>query len=85
MVFALFVENDFLADDLNNGRVCALCYDSCDFSGIVKQFFRTEILISSLVLYASAIAAGILDKLEELGIQEGDTVRMYGLSFDYYK
>lgn len=29
--------------------------------------------------------AGILDKLEELGIQEGDTVRMYGLSFDYYK
>ncbi len=28
---------------------------------------------------------GILDKLEELGIQEGNTVRMYGLSFDYYK
>lgn len=28
---------------------------------------------------------GILDKLEELGIQEGDTVRLYGLSFDYYK
>ena len=27
----------------------------------------------------------ILDKLEELGVQEGDTVRMYGLSFDYYK
>ena len=28
---------------------------------------------------------GILDDLEEAGIQEGDTVRMYGLSFDYYK
>lgn len=28
---------------------------------------------------------GVLEKLEELGIQEGDTVRMYGLSFDYYK
>lgn len=28
---------------------------------------------------------GILKQLEELGIQEGDTVRMYGLSFDYYK
>lgn len=27
----------------------------------------------------------ILDRLEELGIQEGDTVRMYGLRFDYYK
>ena len=28
---------------------------------------------------------GILDELEEAGIQEGDTVRMYGLEFDYYK
>lgn len=28
---------------------------------------------------------GILEELESLGIQEGDTVRMYGLSFDYYK
>ena len=29
--------------------------------------------------------AGILDALEEAGIQEGDTVRMYGFDFDYYK
>lgn len=29
--------------------------------------------------------AGILEKLEEAGIKEGDTVRMYGLAFDYYK
>ena len=28
---------------------------------------------------------GILKQLEELGIEEGDTVRMYGLMFDYYK
>ncbi|WP_343209068.1 GTPase ObgE [Anaerolentibacter hominis] len=28
---------------------------------------------------------GILDQLEELGIQDGDTVRVYGLQFDYYK
>lgn len=28
---------------------------------------------------------GILKELEELGIQDGDTVRMYGLEFDYYK
>lgn len=28
---------------------------------------------------------GILKELEELGIQDGDTVRMYGLAFDYYK
>lgn len=28
---------------------------------------------------------GILKELEALGIKEGDTVRMYGLSFDYYK
>lgn len=28
---------------------------------------------------------GILDELERLGIQDGDTVRMYGLEFDYYQ
>ena len=28
---------------------------------------------------------GILRELEALGIKEGDTVRMYGLSFEYYK
>jgi GTP-binding protein len=28
---------------------------------------------------------GILKKLEELGIVDGDTVRMYGFDFDYYK
>lgn len=28
---------------------------------------------------------GILDQMEALGIGEGDTVRMYGLEFDYYK
>ena len=29
--------------------------------------------------------SGILAELEEAGIEEGDTVRMYGLEFDYYK
>lgn len=29
--------------------------------------------------------SGILDELETAGIEEGDTVRMYGLQFDYYK
>lgn len=29
--------------------------------------------------------SGILEDLEAAGIQEGDTVRMYGLAFDYYK
>lgn len=28
---------------------------------------------------------GVLEELEKAGIQEGDTVRMYGLVFDYYK
>ena len=28
---------------------------------------------------------GVLDDLEKAGIEEGDTVRMYGLEFDYYK
>ena len=29
--------------------------------------------------------SGILDELEAAGIEEGDTVRMYGLQFDYYE
>ena len=29
--------------------------------------------------------SGILEELEKAGIEEGDTVRMYGLEFDYYK
>ena len=29
--------------------------------------------------------SGILEELEALGIEDGDTVRMYGLQFDYYK
>ena len=29
--------------------------------------------------------AGILEELEKAGIKDGDTVRMYGWSFDYYK
>ncbi|HJB17633.1 MAG TPA: GTPase ObgE [Candidatus Blautia excrementipullorum] len=28
---------------------------------------------------------GILEEMEKTGIQEGDTVRMYGFDFDYYK
>ena len=28
---------------------------------------------------------GILDELTELGIKDGDTVRIYGFSFEYYK
>lgn len=29
--------------------------------------------------------SGILDELESMGIKDGDTVRMYGHEFDYYK
>ena len=29
--------------------------------------------------------SGILEELEKAGIQDGDTVRMYGFAFDYYK
>nr|MCR5117959.1 DUF1967 domain-containing protein [Lachnospiraceae bacterium] len=28
---------------------------------------------------------GILDRLKELGINEKDTVRMYGYKFDYFE
>ena len=28
---------------------------------------------------------GILEQLENVGVQEGDTIRMYGLQFEYYR
>ena len=28
---------------------------------------------------------GVLKRLEELGIEEGDTVKLYNLAFDYYR
>ncbi len=28
---------------------------------------------------------GVLKRLEELGIEEGDTVKVFGWEFDYYK
>ena len=28
---------------------------------------------------------GVIDQLTEMGIQEGDTVRLYDLEFDYYR
>ena len=35
--------------------------------------------------YEKDFLQGILDELEALGIQEGDTVKLYGLQFEYYK
>ena len=29
-------------------------------------------------------SAGVIDKLEQAGIEEGDTVELYGLEFDFY-
>ena len=64
--------------------------------GVVRGFVWSVLLVS---LFSSTfyIASGgistneevedleILDKLEEAGISEGDTVRMYALEFDYYR
>ena len=30
-------------------------------------------------------SSGVLDKLEEMGVQEGDTVSILGFEFDYVK
>ena len=29
-------------------------------------------------------SAGVIDKLEQAGIEEGDTVELYGLEFEFY-
>ena len=52
-----------------------------------KIFQNYEVLKDrEIVFVCSAMnkTLEILDELEKAGIQEGDTVRMYGLEFDYY-
>ena len=73
---------------LNNLGTACIAKFTTDFF----QFFFED-LTDSLIRCENALQffnkflkdSGILDELEELGIQEGDTVRMYGLQFDYYK
>ena len=39
---------------------------------------------SSLQYFQKVLrSSGIIDKLEEMGIQEGDTVNLYGFEFDF--
>ena len=42
-----------------------------------------EIIVFFVIIWV--IAYYILKELEAQGIEDGDTVRMYGFEFDYYK
>ena len=78
---------------------CFLLYGTAAGTVFNKVFFSqtgngTTALILSYMSFAEKgfqffqnflKTTGILDELEAAGIQEGDTVRMYGLKFDYYK
>ena len=46
-------------------------------------YLDSEMVFALLLRFL--IEGGILEELEKAGIQEGDTVRMYGFDFDYYK
>ena len=54
----------------------------------LKKCLATQILIpkNGFAFFQKFLKeGGILEELEKAGIQEGDTVRMYGFDFDYYK
>lgn len=54
----------------------------------MKRCLATQILIpkKGFAFFQKFLKeGGILEELEKAGIQEGDTVRMYGFDFDYYK
>ena len=82
-----FIPAEFADAELKSGQV---------FEIKVKEKLpeRNIVLIYDME-YPQSIAAkefqkflkegGILEELEKAGIQEGDTVRMYGFDFDYYK
>ena len=64
---------------------------------LLNKKLSSSTLITILVLYIIASflffelfqnflkTNGILDDLEELGIKDGDTVRVYGWDFEYFK
>ena len=59
-------------------------------SACVKSTFARYSRVRCMAGYTGAQAAqevlrssGIIDKLEEMGIQEGDTVNLYGFEFDF--
>ena len=73
----MLVENDFtyccIDNSCNNFLANILGYTNLDSEKgfeFFQKFLRTS---------------GIVDELEKLGIEEGDTVRMYGLQFDYLR
>ena len=52
--------------------------ENVDFSALVEELKKTP--CPDGVVYEPSV-----EQLEALGIEEGSTVRMYGLKFDYYK
>ena len=48
----------------------------------LKSTFVRRLLNGQAVVI---IKNGVIAKLEEAGVEEGDTIRMYGHSFEYYK
>ena len=62
-------------------KICTDLHISLDGGFEAALLYKTDIY----ALIAEVIGEDKLAELEEAGIEEGDTVRMYGLEFDYYK
>jgi len=54
-----------------------------------EEFFANSPVDEAMNAFTKAIMdnvkKSILDELERAGIQEGDTVKMYGLAFEYFR
>ena len=50
-----------------------------------KLYYLKDIMLRKTDETHALTMPQILDELEKLGIKDGDTVRIYGFAFDYYK
>ena len=87
ILFVRLVEDDLFADHLHNRGVGSLRNRLRDHPGIVNTVFQDgDLQKKGFKFFQDFLRKqGILEQLEALDIKEGSTVRMYGLSFDYYK
>lgn len=81
------------AVDFNSSDPCTVAYDAKNEEYVVEGPKVEKMLGYTNLNSEKGFAffqnflkeSGILEQLEELGIKDGDTVRIYGYAFDYYK
>ena len=57
---------------------------SCEWAVRLVASVNLDVSESLQYFLRALRSAGVIDKLEQAGIEEGDTVELYGLEFEFY-